>query len=78
MRRHSSPYNGRRYVLNKNTGEIHDLDNETDTCKINEIKPDHVYNCDSYSDALIAAAFLASSGVKGNGCYYCLKEKDNG
>ena len=37
MRRYTSPFNGKRYVLNKNTGEIHDLDRETSHCRINDI-----------------------------------------
>jgi len=40
MRRYKVPYNGNQYVLKKSTGEIHDLDNETSQCKIDEIKPD--------------------------------------
>ena len=42
MRRYSSPFNGNRYVLNKTTGEIHDLDNETSFCHIDEMNPDNV------------------------------------
>lgn len=77
MRRHNPPYNGNRFVLNKNTGEIHDLDNEKDPCRINEIKSDHVINCESYEDAAIRAVFLSSlSGA--NGCYYCCPSKHNG
>lgn len=38
MRRYNPPFNGNRYVLNKATGEIHDLDNETSLCQINEIE----------------------------------------
>lgn len=78
MRLYKLPYNGQRYLLNQNTGEIHDRDNETDACKINEIKPDHVYNCDSYSIALIATELFTHKKIKGNGCYHCLKGKDQG
>lgn len=76
MRRGKHPFNGQRFVLNKNTGEIHDLDNEAAMCKIDEINSDHVYSCDSYTNALIAAAILCPNR-NSNGCYYCLKEKDN-
>ncbi|MFV0341412.1 MAG: hypothetical protein ACK5JH_00770 [Anaerocolumna sp.] len=75
MRRYNPPFNGNRYVLNKNTGEIHDLDNETPSCKISEIKSEHVINCISYEDAQLRAIFLTN---KANGCYYCLRSKDNG
>lgn len=76
MRRYNPPFNGNRYVLNRATGEIHDLDNETTNCQINEIKPENVINCASYEDARLRAAFLSPYG--GNGCYYCLRSKDNG
>lgn len=76
MRRYKTPFNGNRYVLNSNTGEIHDLDNETDSCKINEISTSHVINCTTYEDALIRAAFLGLHNP--NGCYYCNPSKDNG
>ena len=75
MRRYNAPYNGLRFVLNKSTGEIHDLDNEKPQCQIDEIKPEHVYNCDSYSMAQVARAFLSQ---KINGCYYCNPSKDKG
>lgn len=53
MRRCNSPFNGKQFVLNKNTGEIHDLDHETPQCQIDEIKPEHVFNCDTYTEAVI-------------------------
>ena len=73
MRRYNSPFNGNRYVLNKATGEIHDLDNETPQCQIDEINHQNVLNCVSYEDAALRAAFLSI-----NGCYYCNTSKDNG
>ena len=77
MRRHNSPFNGKRFILNKNTGEIHDLDKETANCQIDKIKPEHIVNCDTYEDAAIRAIFLSS--LQGaNGCHYCLPSKDNG
>lgn len=76
MRRHHTPYNGQRYVLNKNTGEIHDLDNESNSCKIDNIKTKHVYNCNTYEEAQLHAIMVDQ--IKTNGCYYCNSEKDNG
>lgn len=76
MRKLNPPYNGKRHLLNKNTGEIHDLDSETVFCHIDGIKPENVINCASYEDARLRAAFLSPYG--GNGCYYCLRSKDNG
>jgi hypothetical protein len=42
MRRWQWPFNGNRYIGNKNTTEVHDLDNEKTGCQIDEIKTDHV------------------------------------
>lgn len=76
MRRFQSPFNGKRYVLNTNTGEIHDLDNETDSCHIDCIKPEHIYATDIYDDALIYAVF--NDVYSPNGCHYCIPSKDIG
>ena len=77
MRRYNSPFNGNRYVLNKATGEIHDLDYETPQCQIDKINPDNVLNCASYEDAVLRATFLSLDGGA-NGCHYCNPSKDNG
>lgn len=74
MRRRISPYNGQQFVLNTNTLEVHDLDRETAFCRIDEIKPEHVYNCDSYMSALLYSAMLLRQNC--NGCAYCMPEKD--
>ena len=76
MRRSIPPYNGKRYLLNLGTGEIHDLDNETTQCHIDDIKPEHVYNCESYTAAEIWA--VMSNIYKSNGCHYCNCSRDNG
>lgn len=76
MRRYNAPYNGLRFVLNKSTGEIHDLDNEKPQCQIDEIKPEHVYNCDSYEAAYMHAVMVEQKTY--NGCHYCNPSKDNG
>ena len=60
MRRCNSPFNGNRYVLNKNTGEIHDLDRETSCCRINDIKSEHIFNCSSYEEAVVFLPCLTS------------------
>ncbi len=77
MRTFTYPYNGNQYVLNISTGEIHDLDNETRNCKINEIKPEHVYNCISYESAQVHAVLIDNCSNP-NGCFYCTPSKDNG
>lgn len=58
MRRFNPPFNGKRFLLNKNTGEIHDLDRETDFCHIDDISSDHIYMDDSYMNCLIYAQML--------------------
>ena len=67
MRRFQKPFTGERYLLNLNTGEIHDLD---------EIDPDHVYNCDSYMGAEIKA--VIADHYNPNGCHYCNCSRDKG
>ena len=55
MRRSQTPFNGKRFLLNINTSEIHDLDNETAECKIDKIKPEHIRMDNSYMSCLIYA-----------------------
>ena len=76
MRRYTPPFNGKRYVLNRNTHEVHDLDRETSSCRINEIKTEHIRNCDTYEDAQMTSVVLDSCDC--NGCAYCIPEKNNG
>ena len=75
MRRSQTPVNGKRFLLNINTGEIHDLDNETAECKIDKIKPEHIRMDNSYMSCLIYAKMMGCPN--GNGCYYCLRDKDD-
>lgn len=77
MRRYHPPFNGKRYLLNTNTGEIHDLENENVLCQINEIKPEHIYTTDSFDDAQVYAVLVKNINNP-NGCHYCLPSKDNG
>ena len=77
MRRYNPPFNGNRYVLNKATGEIHDLDNETSLCQIDEMNPDHVSNCVSYEDAKFRAAFFSPHGGMVATTVYDQKITDN-
>lgn len=77
MRRYNSPFNGKRYLLNKNTGEIHDLDNETESCHVDFISPEHIYMADSYEEVQLHAVLIENIGNP-NGCHYCIPSKDNG
>lgn len=76
MRRFNPPFNGKRFLLNKNTGEIHDLDNESAFCRVNDISPEHIYMGDSYMNCLIYAQI--NHWPVPNGCFYCLPGKDRG
>ena len=77
MRRYQPPFNGKRYLLNKNTGEIHDLDNETTYCHIVDINPEHIYMTDNYDDAQIHAV-IVDNICNPNGCHYCIPSNDKG
>lgn len=76
MRRNYSPFNGKRFILNTNTGEIHDLDHEAKNCKIDNIKPEHIYACGTYEEAKMYEIFVSTPPC--NGCFYCLPSKDIG
>lgn len=75
MRRNYSPYNGKRYLINTQTNELHDLDNETSNCQINEISESHIKMFDTLQEAKIYLIFMGRSA---NGCYWCNKELDKG
>lgn len=73
MRRNHTPFNGKQFILNKNTGEIHDLDRETPDCHIDEINPEHIFSCDTYTEAVLFASMLA---VTRNGYPHCMPERN--
>jgi hypothetical protein len=75
MIRDKDPYNGKRYLFNTNTNELHDLKAETSSCKIAEIKADHIIMFDGIMDALIHAKLL---GKRPDGCAHCLSEYHTG
>ncbi len=66
VRRKYSPFNGKQYLRNNNPGhkEVHDLDNEQNSCKINEISMSHIEMFDSLSSALYSPEY--------DGCKHCL------
>ena len=53
MRRTDHPFNGKPFILNKSTGEIHDLDRESPLCCIDKIDTDHIFACDTYAEAVL-------------------------
>ena len=46
MRISAPPFNNKQYVLNKNTGVCHDLDNYSTSCMIYSMDHDHVFASD--------------------------------
>lgn len=70
MRRYNPPFNGKRYVLNHSTHEVHDLDVETSDCRINTIKNASIFNCNSFEQAEFSSIWV--DGHNCDGCYYCM------
>lgn len=75
MIRNIPPFNGKRFLLNMNTNEIHDLLNEKTACKIDEISYDHIQMFDTLDEATV---YLIFRNKPLNGCYHCLKAIDKG
>lgn len=71
MRREQAPFNGKQFILNQTTGEIHDLDRETPRCAIDEAEPEQLFACDTYAEAVLFASVL---GITRNGCAHCMPE----
>ena len=53
MRRYYPPFNGKRYIGNGSPSkmEVHDLDNETKVCQIDEIKDIVTFTPDTLEEA---------------------------
>lgn len=71
MRRYNPPYNGKQYLLNQNTKEVHNLDNEKTECQINEIKSDHIKMFDDVNAAL---NYPNTYTRMNDGCKHCLSQ----
>ena len=71
MRRSEAPFNGKQFILNKSTGEIHDLDRESPLCRIDKTETDDIFACDTYAEAVLFASVL---GITRNGCAHCIPE----
>lgn len=74
MRRYGYPFLGKQYLLNKNTNELHDLDNEHQFCEINKINAEHILMFEKLDDGL---AYQKRIFGKSNGCYWCLRPHHN-
>lgn len=73
MIRYEPPYNGKRFLINLNTGEIHDLTKELSICQIDDIK-DFIMG-HSYEECEIAGIFR-NAETPINGCHYCSISRD--
>lgn len=71
MRRNDSPFNGKQFILNKSTGEIHDLDRESEQCRIGQISEEDIFSCDTYAEAVLFSSVI---GIERNGCPHCIPE----
>ena len=63
-RRYSGNMNGEQFLGNMNTKEVHDLDNETDNCQIDEI-------IDAGNDKPFHSLEAAHKAGYDN-CHYCV------
>ena len=70
-RHYGHPFNGRRYLLDKGTITLHDLDNERLACHIGEIRRRLVEMFDTREDAFRRQEELFK--VR-NGCAHCMPE----
>lgn len=77
MIRQNPPFNGKRYLLNLNTGEIHDLEKEVAMCHIDDIKSEHISMHDSYTSAEVTCCVFKPHLLP-NGCHFCNPSKDRG
>lgn len=68
MIRFSKPFIGKRFLLNTNTNEVHDLEKETPSCKIDEIKHEHIIMFDTELAAYVYQQL--NTGIS-NGCKNC-------
>lgn len=73
MRRTDAPFNGKQFILNQKTGEIHDLDRESSFCCIDQIDPADVFACDTYAEAVLFTCVL---GISHTGCAHCMPERN--
>lgn len=72
-RRVQGPFYAKKFLLNVNTLELHDLDNEKTACQIDKIEYDHIFMFNSLLEARIA---LQARGRQLNGCHHCLRSED--
>ncbi len=73
-RRYESPYDGKQYLVDQSTGQIHDLDHEDTSengCKIDKIAIADVLMLDNESEVIIHVSSLWDDYL---GCTKCLNK----
>ena len=68
MIRPHSPFNGKRYLANTDTQEIHDLLKEKPNCGIDEISREHVHMLDNYQEVM---DLITTPHFDWVGCAHC-------
>lgn len=64
-RRYRQPFNGKQFIGNTNTNEVHDLDNEQSNCRIDQIKNEHI-------KTFIPDSHLKAKNEGFDNCYWCI------
>lgn len=67
MIRYDLPFIGERFLLNKSTKQVHDLENESTMCHIDEI---NIENIQMYETENEVSELITYD--KCDGCYWCL------
>lgn len=75
MRRYQPPFNGKQFLYNSNTNEVHDLDRESPLCKIDLI---HLSHIKMFDDKISAVVYQQMIGKRTNSCFYCMPEFHTG
>lgn len=66
MLRYNLPYDGMRYIVDKDTKLIHDLDNESSLCYIDNISEENIIMLESEEDVQILC-----ETENYRGCHWC-------
>lgn len=67
MIRYEEPFDGKRFLANKRSKEIHDLENSSSMCNIDNISEKNILMIESENEVV---DLCHSEGY--NGCYWCL------
>lgn len=68
MLRYQFPFDGKRFLLNKSTHQIHDLENESTMCHINDVNLEDIQMYDTENEIIDIVTY-----DEYDGCYWCLQ-----